>query len=89
MSAFFNELLNNDCREFLFEVVILRNGATIHDKFLKKDVCQLCWNDLNNTYTFELKCGHLYHRKCMLDNIIINNKAGCEICKIIPNAPEA
>lgn len=88
MSKSISEIMNKDWRDFLFEVVLLRKGVYIYNKYIGKADCRMCWDHLENECVYELTCGHLYHRQCVLDNIIKNNKYGCEICSITPYAAQ-
>ena len=89
MSNFINELMNGDHKKFLFEVVLLRNGMNVYEKYANDEPCCICWESLKNKYTYELKCQHAYHRNCMLTNLITYNRGGCEICKVKDPAKEA
>ena len=93
MSSFIKDLVNADYREFLLEVAMIRNGMKVYEKYAEDEPCQICWNSVGGEYTFKLVCGHLYHRNCMLNNIINYNRGGCEVCKVTGQnkkpAPEA
>lgn len=43
--------------------------------------CDICWNDLKDSYVLQTECDHVYHKECILKNIIEWNRQQCPTCK--------
>jgi hypothetical protein len=75
------ENFNLDDPDLLIEVLINLCDGESHAKYDKSGDCDICWEKLKGQYVLSLKCNHVFHRNCLLQNIIKYKREDCPSCE--------
>lgn len=66
---------------------LFSSNKSIDDNRLIDDVCCFCLSSFTKEKCIELKCGHIYHKKCFDTYVKVNKKykkqTHCPYCDII------
>lgn len=67
--------------EILIEMLMcMKYGWIQHPSYkITYETCAICWNNMFRDYVLETKCGHCYHRECIIEAILHKYKA-CPEC---------
>lgn len=83
-----------EVKEALVELVLVHTyGFTVDPCYDCGDDCCICSDNMFGSYVLRSPCGHILHRECMLQNVIIRGKCcECEynyikMCKEKPVIP--
>lgn len=58
-------------------------GCVSINKYNENEECVICSCDMKDKYVLKLSCGHTFHRKCILDWLVIYKNDACvyKICE--------
>lgn len=61
-------------------------GLTAYSSFFKDINCDICFDSLLGQYALQYPCdfNHIYHRNCLLTNVLIYGRKSCPSCTEIP-----
>jgi hypothetical protein len=59
----------------------LKYDCTINEKAQCNKTCSICFSEVNDSYTIELKCSHTFHRECFMKNLLDYKRTQCPNCQ--------
>jgi hypothetical protein len=63
------------------EIVLLNSGGISCRENKENTLCCRCEKSVFNTYTLSFNCNHIYHRNCLLRQIITDKITECQLCR--------
>lgn len=78
--------LNSDIDIIMEIILILNCNFNAYSKYNKNDVCGICFCEALDQYVLEFPCSnkHIFHRNCLLMNIINYKRFNCPLCHESP-----
>ena len=75
--------------DILAELLLIdQHGVKAHSRWHREENCAFCYDTLKDQYVFQYPCDpdHVYHRNCLLMNVIVYKRLHCPLCNVYPTA---
>jgi hypothetical protein len=67
--------------DLLIEIILNIYSGTSMEKYDGDENCGICWEELKDKYAIVLHCTHVFHRNCLLQNVLKYKRTNCPECQ--------